>query len=208
MLKSTISILGFIALSACVVGSTSSPTRINRTNPIPSDPVPTTDVLSGTIADETDTGDNLNDPIKDDDVSVVKPKPKPTPPDANFASLINGVRLGNGLGYVSHSTRLDKAAQAHAQDMVDNNYFSHRSLDGRTLQDRILAADYRAWVMGENIAQGHPSEEVVLKAWQNSPGHNAVLNGQYFEEFGLGIAGGNRKTWVLVMASDGDKPPR
>jgi uncharacterized protein YkwD len=36
--------------------------------------------------------------------------------------------------------QLEIAAMGHAQDMYNKNYFSHTSLDGRTMQDRIAAA--------------------------------------------------------------------
>lgn len=57
-------------------------------------------------------------------------------------------RERRSLPAFDHNARLESAARAHAEDMADENYFSHTSLDGETQQDRY------SWCRGgENIAQ-------------------------------------------------------
>ena len=129
--------------------------------------------------------------------------PAITENDANFASMLNGMRLAVDLGPVRHDERLDRAAQAHAQDMVDQNYFSHTSLDGRTVPERIAAQGYDARGWGENIAGRQQSDREALDAWINSPTHNALLNADSLDDFALGVAGrGSDTRWVLLMASE------
>lgn len=123
--------------------------------------------------------------------------------DASFAELLNGMRIASDLGPVSYDERLDRAAQKHAQDMAENNYFSHTSLDGRNVLDRIQAEGYdpRAW--GENLAGRQQSEEAALEAWINSPSHNELLHATTLNDFALGVAGtGSRTRWVLLMATE------
>lgn len=120
--------------------------------------------------------------------------------DASFAELINGVRASNGAGSVSYNAKLDQAAQGHADDMLANDYFSHTSIDGRTLSDRVNASGYKWKKVGENIGQGQTSEQEVLDGWVASPHHQANNIDPDFEEFGLGRAGTGLDTrWVLVF---------
>jgi uncharacterized protein YkwD len=127
--------------------------------------------------------------------------PATTVEDVNFASLLNGMRVASDLLPVSYDERLDRAAQKHAQDMADNNYFSHTSLDGQTVLERIQAEGYDARGWGENIAGRQQSDQEALDAWINSPDHNALLNASTLSDFALGVAGvGSNTRWVLLMA--------
>jgi uncharacterized protein YkwD len=129
--------------------------------------------------------------------------PTVTTNDANFGEILNNLRISNNLGTVSYDSRLDAAAQAHAEDMATNNYFSHVSQDGRTALDRIRETGYRPVAYGENIAGRQQSDSEVLTAWINSPRHNEILNVGRFEDFALGVAGeGSMTRWVLLMGQE------
>ncbi len=124
--------------------------------------------------------------------------------DQSFGKILNNVRIGNGANAVTHDSRLDAAAQVHANDMVDRGYFNHISPEGDDVEDRIIAQGYTPVAWGENLAGGQQSEAGALQEWQNSAAHDAMLNAQSLQEFGLGIAGtGNNTRWVLVMATEG-----
>lgn len=122
--------------------------------------------------------------------------------DSSFGDLINAVRLAEGAEPLVYNARLDRAAQGHATDMVDNDYFSHVSQDGRTLADRVDATGYTYTALGENIARGQQSEQQVLDDWQGSSGHRANNENPVFQDFGLGVDGTGADTrWVLVLAA-------
>ncbi len=122
---------------------------------------------------------------------------------ASFGSLLNDVRLSNSAGPVAFDARLANAAQGHANDMQANNYFSHTGRNGSSAGDRISDAGYRWRTYGENIARGQRTEEEVLDAWTNSPGHHANNINPNFEDFGLAKAGsGNGTYWVLLLAAE------
>lgn len=73
-----------------------------------------------------------------------------------------------------------QAATAHSSDMAQNNYFSHTSLDGKTMVQRIQATGYRFSALGENIAAGQTTVQSVVSAWINSPGHcQNLMNPSY-----------------------------
>lgn len=123
--------------------------------------------------------------------------------NASFATLLNNVRLSNSAGAVVFDARLEAAAQGHADDMNVNNYFSHTGLNGSTPGDRITDAGYNWQTYGENIARGQQSEEAVMTAWTNSPGHHANNINPNFEDFALAKAGSGASTyWVLLLATE------
>ncbi|MFC4639008.1 CAP domain-containing protein [Deinococcus hohokamensis] len=133
------------------------------------------------------------------------PTPSPTPAPSGIAQrvldLTNAARAQartcGGTAYspapaLSLNAQLTQAAQGHAADMAARNYFSHTSLDGRTMADRVEATGYRWSTIGENIAAGQTSPEEVVSGWLNSPGHCANIMNPAFRELGVGYAqGGN-----------------
>ena len=134
---------------------------------------------------------------------ILDTPPVTTPQDVNFAGLINGLRMDDGLADVAFDARLDQAAQKHAQDMVDNDYFNHISQDGRTPEQRIIAEGYTPVISGENIASVQQTDQGVLDAWISSPSHNALMRRDDVEDFALGVAGQGRNTrWVLLLATE------
>ena len=88
--------------------------------------------------------------------------------------------------------QLEIAAIGHAQDMARQNYFSHTSLDGRTMQDRIRMAGYiyngfKSYAIGENIAEGQMTITEVMQGWFHSPGHCKNLMNPAFKEIGVAV---------------------
>ncbi|WP_184542425.1 CAP domain-containing protein [Mucilaginibacter sp. FT3.2] len=82
------------------------------------------------------------------------------------------------------------AATGHAKDMAKRNYFSHTSKDGRSMQNRIVAAGfafkgYKSFAIGENIAQGQQSIAEVMDGWFKSEGHCRNLMNPDFKEVGV-----------------------
>jgi len=122
--------------------------------------------------------------------------------DASFGTILNNYRATVGEQPVQFDARLSAAAQAHAQDMVDRDYFSHTSPEGLDVQHRMIEEGYTPSAFGENIAGRQSTEADVLQDWIDSPSHDAVLQGSSFEDFGLGLAVGDESRWVLVMGSE------
>ncbi len=91
-------------------------------------------------------------------------------------------------GPVELDIELRAAARAHSQDMADQRYFSHDSLDGRDFMDRILATGYSGqgpW--GENIAAGQTTAQEVVDGWMDSPGHCENIMTAEFGVLGVGL---------------------
>ena len=88
--------------------------------------------------------------------------------------------------------QLEIAAMGHAADMANQNYFSHTSKDGRTMQDRIRAAGYtyhgyKGYMIGENIAEGPQTIAEVMQGWFKSEGHCKNLMNPGFKEVGIAL---------------------
>ena len=59
--------------------------------------------------------------------------------------------LTKGLPPLSFNESLYAAAGAHTRDMLENGYYSHTSLDGRTFEERILASGYVSLATRESL---------------------------------------------------------
>jgi hypothetical protein len=108
--------------------------------------------------------------------------------ESDVIDLVNLEREAHGLHPLSYDHQLATAARDHSEDMGNQNYFSHTSLDGRTVPDRISAAGYSYNTYGENIAGGQPTPENVIDAWMSSSGHRANILNSNFCDIGVGYA--------------------
>ncbi len=109
--------------------------------------------------------------------------------------LVNVERADADLDPMAWSPALFTAAQDHAQDMVDQGYFDHASLDGRSFSDRAQDAGYEGFPRGENIAAGQQTPDQVMDSWMNSSGHRANILSDA-DEIGVGLVDAH---WVQVF---------
>ncbi len=120
---------------------------------------------------------------------------------------VNRLRRRHGRGAVEGDSRLDSAAQSHAEDMLRRAYYDHTSLEGETVRDRARAAGYRgAGGLSENIAKGLFTPGETVRRWMNSSGHRRNILDRRAARMGLGVAYGENDNgfevvWVQVFAS-------
>ena len=89
---------------------------------------------------------------------------------------------------LSLDPQLSSAAQAKAEDMAKNNYWSHTSPSGKSPWSFISASGYQYKIAGENLAYGFNDAGAVVAGWMNSPEHKAnILNSEY-TDVGFGVA--------------------
>ena len=120
--------------------------------------------------------------------------------ESDFMAILNAERATLGKSPLSINSYLTTAAYLHSQDMAEQGYFSHTSLDGRTFDQRIIAAGYTNYSsLAENIAYayGEPDAARVYSMWKNSTGHYANMMGD-FNEAGLGIYSKNGYTYYTL----------
>ena len=109
------------------------------------------------------------------------------PEELEFLGLINEYRDQNGLRPLLLSDTLAVAAERHSKDMAEYGFFAHDTERssyypaGSEPWDRMEAEGYRYnTYKGENLAVGYETAEEAMRAWKESPSHNAaMLDGDY-----------------------------
>lgn len=103
--------------------------------------------------------------------------------------------LGNG--------KLDAVAQARLIDLFEKQYFEHVSPDGSSASSIAKDIGYSFILIGENLALGDfGSDERVVQAWMDSPGHRANILNTKYSELGVAAQKGTyqgRETWIAVQ---------
>jgi len=82
---------------------------------------------------------------------------------------------------------LDAAAKQKAEDMFQNNYFSHFSPTGVSPWYWINKSGYNYHYAGENLAMNFIDSEEVVRAWLNSPGHRENLLNKNYQDIGIAV---------------------
>jgi uncharacterized protein YkwD len=128
--------------------------------------------------------------------------------------LVNASRQEHGLKPLEREPTLDEAAQAHARDMLDRNYFSHVTPDGADVMDRYLAAGGSRWrLVTENLGRcigcDAPASEADMdrqhRGWMESPEHRDNILSPGLSRYGFGYAVGDG---VLVAVQNFSGPGR
>lgn len=105
-------------------------------------------------------------------------------------NLVNEIRKEYDLSPLAWDNSLAAAAEDYCRDMIERDFFSHVTPDGKTLFDRMADCEIVYSVIGENIAAGQHSPSDVVDAWMNSAGHRKNILNPYFEYLGVGVVRG------------------
>lgn len=112
--------------------------------------------------------------------------------------LINNQRTQNGLSALKLDTETLRVARIKAQDMVDNNYFSHNSPTYGLPFQMLNSFKISYKTAGENIA-GNSSNSAAVTAWMNSSGHKANILNSSFNYTGIGVVKGSKYGKIYVQ---------
>ncbi|MBS4007865.1 MAG: hypothetical protein KGZ45_05510 [Clostridium sp.] len=99
----------------------------------------------------------------------------------------NRERLNQNADPLALSGHLSFIARQKAKDMIIHRYFSHESpVYGFPTE----MANYYGFDrgVGENIAAGMPSSDLVMSAWMDSPGHRENILLPRYSQIGVGYA--------------------
>src|SRR3989344_4656702 len=116
--------------------------------------------------------------------------------------LVNEQRQKNNLPPLVLNSSLSLAAQKKAENMFQENYWSHYSPFGKTPWDFILGANYKYEYAGENLAKNFLFSNGVVDAWMNSTaGHRENILKKEYTEVGYAIVNGilNGEQTTLVV---------
>lgn len=112
-------------------------------------------------------------------------------------ALANAERARAGCPALRVNTRLQAAAQDHADDMAARDYYEHDTPEGRDAGDRMRSAGYLWQTWGENIHRGPKDPATAMRDWMESPGHRENILNCGFRDIGVGVnLGSNGPWWV------------
>lgn len=113
-------------------------------------------------------------------------------------NLINEQRTKNGLSALKIDSEVQNVARIKAQDMVDNNYFSHTSPTYGSPFDMLKSFKISYKTAGENIA-ANSSNSGAVTSWMNSSGHKANILNSGFNYTGIGVVSSSKYGKIYVQ---------
>jgi uncharacterized protein YkwD len=124
--------------------------------------------------------------------------------------LINDARTSNGLTPLVINQKLSAAANAHATDMLCNNYFSPIGLDGSTTQSRVAAQGYAASTVVENLYALHPAfgmkPQVAFDWWNKNTTYRENMLNPDLAEIGIAYVADEKTLFGAYFVATFAKP--
>lgn len=126
---------------------------------------------------------------------------------SDLVTLVNNARTSNGLPALSVNQSLVSTANAHAKDMICNNYLSSIGLDGSTPESRVANQGFTASLVVENIFALDPaygiSAQAAFNRWNSIPAYQANMLNPNTTVFGIAYveAQGSLLGGYFVMVS-------
>lgn len=111
--------------------------------------------------------------------------------DFSYQTLLeqtNKERNKHNLVSLTINNQLSKAAQAKAENMVSEDYWSHNTPSGKTPWAFITDSGYQYQTAGENLAYGFRGAKETVRGWMNSPEHRDNILNSTYQEVGFGVA--------------------
>ncbi|NEO86029.1 MAG: hypothetical protein F6J87_17495 [Spirulina sp. SIO3F2] len=154
-------------------------------------------ITQSAAAQNTDSAD-----IESDNLVVIE-----TPQVESLLTEINRERERLGLPAVQLQPQLMVAAQAHATDMAEQNFFSPEGSDSADLEVRVRRTGYPYRLIAENLGIGQADAAEIVQQWLDSTGYRLKLLNPDYQDVGIGYAYNPDSDfghyWVLVFgASD------
>ena len=129
-----------------------------------------------------------------------------SPLELELLSLINEVRQENDLLPLKVNPVLAKVARQHAVEMIEYDYFSHRSPYSGSPAARVRTAGLSVTRVGENLA-GNTCVTNAHEMLMSSRAHRGNVLSDSYAYIGLGVVKGGRygKMIVQVFTDNIDK---
>lgn len=99
-------------------------------------------------------------------------------------------RQKSGLPSLKMNEKLNQAAGAKAQYMLDKQYWAHIAPDGTDPWYFFRQAKYSYRVAGENLARDFDGTAEMVAAWIASPTHKANIMNARYTEIGVAVVNG------------------
>jgi uncharacterized protein YkwD len=113
--------------------------------------------------------------------------------ESKILELMNEKRTEAGLSALALDNTLLQIARYKSNDMIQNNYFDHTTLQGQKWTSWLDAINYQYTTTGENIAYNNYDPIQLFNQWWNSPEHKANMMNSSYTKVGIGVLEGNGK---------------
>lgn len=196
-----------VLLASLLSGCTGGMSQLLGTDPSDSESRDTATVLGGgaIIADATRSLTTCTTPNGDEQLA------------AEVVTLINQIRVRNGLVPVTVNEKLTAIATGYACEHIEDNFYEllggpegeglthYHPITGDGPGERAFRAGYLFHSLGENLAGGQRTPEEVVDDWMASPGHRENILAPQWRETGVGVRSGGHfgVYWVQMF---GDPP--
>lgn len=117
--------------------------------------------------------------------------------ESKLLSLINKEREKNNLSPLVIDSELQNIARLKANDLVENNYFSHISPIYGSPFEMLKKNSIKYKVASENIA-GNSDIEKAVNNWLDSPSHKKNILSNDYNYTGIGIASSIKYGKIIV----------
>jgi uncharacterized protein YkwD len=132
--------------------------------------------------------ENSFDPNSSANISALKPNDI----EQEVFNLINEQRRLKNLSPLEFDAKMLYLARQHSANMAQFKFFSHKGLDGLTVEERAQEVGISEWrAIGENIAFSQNAAkpaEVAIQSWMNSEGHRRNIFNSTWTRSGIGVA--------------------
>lgn len=147
------------------------------------------DLSNLSIETSTEPTEEISNPVVESTLSVE---------EQEFLDKINEVRIKNSLPELKIDDSVENVARLKAQDLVENNYFSHTSLKYGTPFEMLSTSGVNYKTASENIA-GNASIDGAISSWMNSDSHKNNILSTDFNYTGVAVAHSNTYGKILVQ---------
>ena len=118
--------------------------------------------------------------------------------EQEFLDKINELRTKNNLPELQIDDNVENVARLKAQDLAENNYFSHTSDKYGTPFEMLTTSGVNYKTASENIA-GNNSIDGAISSWMNSDSHKNNILSTDFNYTGVAVVHSNTYGKILVQ---------
>ncbi len=126
-----------------------------------------------------------------------------SPLELELLSMLNDARQQQDLSPLQPSHRLAEIARSHAEEMIELDYFSHRSPKRGSPAARVRDAGVDTCRVGENLA-GNTCVSHAHEMLLASRAHRANMMNTSYEFVGIAVVSGSRYGKIIVQLFAGD----
>ena len=142
------------------------------------------------------------EPVSNSDTTEVQATPEVpstlSVEEEEFINKINELRVKNNLPELKIDDNVQNVARLKAQDLAENNYFSHTSAKYGTPFEMLSTSGVNYKTASENIA-GNSTIEGAINSWMNSDSHKNNILSTDFNYTGVAVVHSNTYGKILVQ---------